>query len=125
MSDDWGEPIEPRAPIKIDAEGCVVVGKYTGVIAEVEQKRDTDRKSKIHGVLLEVGTALVGKGIPEGYVWDSGDECRFWGSFDLDDKLRLVPVGSRVRIAYTGNDSLSGGRTMKRFEVRTSKVNGD
>ena len=50
-----------------------------------------------------------------------GDECRFWGSYDLDDKLRRVPLGVLVRIAYTGSQKLSGARTMKVFEVRVAK----
>ena len=119
MKDEWNDPIESKQPISIDDEGCVLIGSYLGSIESTQRdSNDKERKSKIHTVTIAIGTALVP--LPMG-GFDEGDECRFWGSYDLDDKLRRVSLGDRVRIAYIETQKLSGARTMKVFEVRTAK----
>jgi len=112
MEDEWGKPIELPAPISIDQDGCVVIGNYAG--ATTITHREDGRKSQIHSVDLLSGYVLP-NGSPTMAI---RDECRFWGSYDLDEKLRRVVVGQKVRIAYVGTDKLSGGREMKIFEVR-------
>lgn len=114
MKDEWGKPIEVATPISIDSEGCLVVGRYYGAV-EVSH-RESERKSKIHSVILLEKIAF-----PNGEVLNQGDECRFWGSYDLDEKLRRVLEGEKIRIAYIGMEKLSGNREMKIFEVRVSK----
>lgn len=119
MKDEWNDPIESKQPISIDDEGCVVVGSYL-CSSEITQRDSSgrERKSNIHTVVIAIGTALAP--LPMGGFVE-GDECRFWGSYDLDDKLRRVSLGVRVRVAYIETRNLSGGRTMKVFEVRTAK----
>lgn len=112
MTDEWNDPIEQVPPISIDNDGCIVVGMYTGTL-EVRH-RETGRKSRIHSVNVLEGC------VPREH-FSEGDECRFWGCYDLDEKLRRVLEGSKVRIAYGGMQKLSGGRDMKVFDVRTAK----
>ena len=112
----WGEPIEPKRPVSIDDEGVVIVGLYLGATGfEQHDAAGKPRKSKIHSVKVREGFRFLP--LPMG-GFHEGDEFRFWGSYDLDDKLRRVPGGALVRIAYQHSDKLSGGRTMKVFEVR-------
>jgi hypothetical protein len=40
-----------------------------------------------------------------------------WGTANLDPQLAKVPDGSQVRIAYIEKKKLTGGRTLRRFEV--------
>ena len=115
--EDWGDPIEMRAPMLIDYVGCVVVGRYLG--STLVHHREDDRTSKIHSVVLADGFA----DLPDEFK--DGEEIRFWGSYDLDEKLRRVRTDHSVRIEYTGKEKLSGAREMKIFEVRLSKKNGN
>lgn len=117
---EWGKAIEVKAPISIDRDGCIVVGRYYGVVEVSHRCRpfESDRKSKIHSVIL-----LENSVFPNGEVLNQGDECRFWGSYDLDEKLWRVVEGEKIKIAYVGPAwrKLSGGREMKIFEVRVAK----
>lgn len=116
MSEErWNEPIEPMAPIPIDVDGLVVIGTYLG--SSDVQLRESKRDSKIHSVVLEGETAM-----PTGETLPAKTEFRFWGSYDLDEKLRRVPIRRTVRIVYVGKEELPGEREMKRFEVRVAKA---
>lgn len=107
----WGEPIEPGKPVAIDTDGIVVAGKYIGFSSFLQE--GTARESRIH----EVELSETGWHVP-GDNYQPGDSFRFWGSYDLDQKLRRVEDGEVVRIEYKGKEELPGGREMKRFEVR-------
>jgi hypothetical protein len=55
-------------------------------------------------------------------IVESDDETLgFWGSTDLNDKLRRVRSGARVRITYTGTEEVAAGYSPKQlFKVETS-----
>ena len=117
---DWGEPVEIGAPVAIDFPGCVVAGYYVGA-SEVTTKTESGqkRKSTIHSLSLHIETMLVGQ--EPAVLWEPGDVFRFWGSYDLDQKLKVVPVGHLIKITYLKKEKLSGDRAMKMFEVRLAK----
>lgn len=113
----WGEPIEQGKPVAIDSEGTVVVGRYLEYQSFLQEGK---RESRIHEVELGEGFHIVSAA---GVSLAVGDSFRFWGSYDLDQKLRRIEHGELVRIEFKGLEELSAAgdgkaREMKRFEVR-------
>lgn len=111
---DWGKPIEPAKPITIAELGIVVMGEFCGSEGFINSQ--SGEQSKIFEVCLAAGAR-----VPE---FREGDYLRFWGTKDLEQKLRRVQVRDSVRIEFKGMMELSGDKQMKVFEVRRAPAAG-
>jgi hypothetical protein len=78
----------------------------------------------IEGVLLGiVKKTLDNKPALEYKVDAAGKLVKFWGAYQLNEKLRPSDVGHAVMISYIGEDTGVGrnGNKMRVFEVKVSK----
>lgn len=107
MTDEWGEPVEAtRKPAHDFNLEPIVVGTFQRTDQITIRDRDTDEARLVNMHRL---------------LGDDGELVDCWGSAMLDDLLRKVAPGSRVRIQFLGSEELLGGRTIKRYEVRLGK----
>ena len=45
----------------------------------------------------------------------------FWGSAVLDDKMKLIKIGTPIRVTYNGTKKNAKGRDFKMYTVETGK----
>ena len=52
------------------------------------------------------------------YVVKVGEERKsFLGSFQLDDVLKSLPLGSLIRVTYRSKENIGAGKTVKNFDI--------
>ena len=105
-SEEWGEPIvaERKPAHNFELEPTLV-----GLFQRTDQIKTTDRDTG------EPRMATIHR-----FLGDDGP-VDAWGTSHLDDLLRAVAPGSRVRVQYFGRETLPNGNEIKRFEVRVAK----
>ena len=72
---------------------------------------------------------LIGKEADRGsfgsYIYNietvAGQHLGVWGSTVLDDRMKYVPVGSRIRIVFKGIERNAKGQPIKIFAVQVDK----
>jgi len=75
-----------------------------------------EKEREFQGILEEVN--VKGKANSNLYTIRNGVDKRcLWGSFQLDQKLSKIPIGSEIKIVYKGKIETKEGKHVKDFDV--------
>lgn len=82
-----------------------------------QQKWDTKGDS-VEGTLLSKEDTIYRENTRGRYLVQTGDGLVvYMGGFQIDQAMKLVVVGDKIGITYTGESEGSGGNKMKLFDI--------
>lgn len=81
----------------------------------------TDIGDSVAGRLIDKSTQEMRNGTVGRYQVEIADGTNktFLGGTDLDAKLKLIEVGTQIKVRFIGTQSTNSGQQMKRFQVLT------
>ncbi len=76
----------------------------------------------IAGILVDKLPGNKEKEISPRYILDTKEGLMMvWGSAIIDDRLRLVKIGTPIKIIYKGQDDIGKGKKLNKFRIMVPK----